>query len=266
VLVETGLSALRTYALLTMAEHFLNGEDIRGLFLLVDDSHQNVLPVLLIYAEKLKQKGYRIECVNPGRPDVLPSVGITEPFWPPNVSITQPNTVLMLHSIEILQMLAHVDNRTVLKQLGIWLSSPNVSQVVLSLNRNVSPVEDIRWFEVMCSQRMDLLERNGNRFRVETLWRKPRGKAVVLKELLTIENGQLVECSVIKDEIVPKKPTAQPTNILADLTFNVNISGEEQKDKDNLVLPYTEVGQIVYTLDREDDFDEEDDPDDDLEI
>ena len=116
-----------------------------------------------------------------------------------------------------------------------------MSQVVLSVNREVSSAEELRKLEYLCSQKLDLLERNGSEFKVESLWKKPRGKALMQKELLVIENCRLLKCSVVKDAvIVADKPTSQPTNLLADLTFNVNISGEERKDKDNLVLPYTE--------------------------
>lgn len=36
------------------------------------------------------------------------------------------------------------------------------------------------------------------------------------------------------------KPAASASDMLAGLTFNVNSSAEEKKDRDQLVLPYTE--------------------------
>lgn len=115
-----------------------------------------------------------------------------------------------------------------------------MSQIVLTVNREVRTPEELHKLEYLCSQKLDLLERNGSEFKVESLWKKPRGKAVSQKEVVVIEDFRLVKCSVVKEPVVADKPKSQPTNLLADLTFNVNISGDEKKDKDNLVLPYTE--------------------------
>uniref|UniRef100_L7M7L7 Elongator complex protein 5 n=1 Tax=Rhipicephalus pulchellus TaxID=72859 RepID=L7M7L7_RHIPC len=67
------------------------------------------------------------------------------------------------------------------------------------------------------------------------------------------------------------KPVTQQPDPTANLTFNLRLSEEEKAAKDNLVLPYVKTassskgkGEITYVMEREDDFDEEDDPDDDL--
>ncbi|XP_003742747.1 uncharacterized protein LOC100898210 [Galendromus occidentalis] len=249
-----------------MANHFLNAEDIRGLFLMIDDCRQNILAVISTYREKLREKGYNVHIINPSRPDIMESGTIAPPFWPPNFKVSQPKSVLILHSLELLQALADVDFQTLFKQLINWLALPTVSQIVVSVNRESMSTGELETLEYLCSQKLELLERNGNDFKVESLWKKPRGKALVQKEIVVIQNSRLVKCSVVNDPVLPAGARSQPASILADLTFNVNITGDEQKDKDKLVLPYTEAGQITYTLDREDDFDEEDDPDDDLDI
>uniref|UniRef100_A0A1E1X5G3 Elongator complex protein 5 n=1 Tax=Amblyomma aureolatum TaxID=187763 RepID=A0A1E1X5G3_9ACAR len=101
--------------------------------------------------------------------------------------------------------------------------------------------------------------------------RKPGGR--VLREdeefVLTAD----LSITDIKKVVQKKeeKPVAQQPDPAANLTFNLRLSDEEKAAKDSLVLPYIKKpsagrgkGEITYVMEREDDFDEEDDPDDDL--
>ncbi|KAJ2799672.1 Elongator complex protein, partial [Coemansia furcata] len=70
----------------------------------------------------------------------------------------------------------------------------------------------------------------------------------------------------------PLQPSPQATDPAANLSFNLNLTDKQRRDKAGVALPYLEArvadvsgGEIVYQLDDEDDWDE-DDPDDDLEI
>ncbi|KAJ2876171.1 Elongator complex protein [Coemansia aciculifera] len=70
----------------------------------------------------------------------------------------------------------------------------------------------------------------------------------------------------------PPQPSAQATDPAANLSFNLNLTDKQRRDKAGVALPYLEArvadvsgGEIIYQLDDEDDWDE-DDPDDDLEI
>lgn len=109
----------------------------------------------------------------------------------------------------------------------------------------------------------------GVQSRCRIVHRKSNGRAVkeeqdfTINEDLTITDIRKVEAQ----KAVPKDPPKpDPT---ANLTFNLRLSGDEKTAKDNLVLPYLKKpsggsGEIFYVMEREDDFDEEDDPDDDL--
>ncbi|KAJ2824893.1 Elongator complex protein [Coemansia sp. 'formosensis'] len=70
----------------------------------------------------------------------------------------------------------------------------------------------------------------------------------------------------------PLQPSPQATDPAANLSFNLNLTDKQRRDKAGVALPYLEArvadvsgGEIIYQLDDEDDWDE-DDPDDDLEI
>ncbi|KAJ2491974.1 hypothetical protein IWW37_001827 [Coemansia sp. RSA 2050] len=70
----------------------------------------------------------------------------------------------------------------------------------------------------------------------------------------------------------PLQPSPQAADPTANLSFNLSLTDKQRRDKAGVALPYLEArvsdasgGEIVYQLDDEDDWDE-DDPDDDLEI
>ncbi|XP_022698355.1 uncharacterized protein LOC111265712 [Varroa jacobsoni] len=249
-----------------MADKILAGEDIRGLFLIYDDSEQSALAILKLYCEVLRNKGYNLQVLNASRPDILPPSSCST-LWPPPVDKATP-TVLILHGVELLLCLGKADLKQLFRDVLDWLSYDNVRQVVCVANRELTAADELQKLEYICSQRVELLSRKGDLFIVNTLWKKPKGKAILQKEEVRISYGVMASSSIITNwpAEMSLKPAASASNMLAGLTFNVNSSAEEKKDRDQLVLPYTEAGEISYTLDREDDFDEEDDPDDDLNI
>lgn len=106
----------------------------------------------------------------------------------------------------------------------------------------------------------------------KTVHRKPGGRILrqeeefILKPDLSIADIKKVDRQKLEAKPAPQQP--DPT---ANLTFNLRLSDEEKATKDSLVLPYIRKqpsgggkGEITYVMEREDDFDEEDDPDDDL--
>lgn len=56
-----------------------------------------------------------------------------------------------------------------------------VRQVVCVASRELTAAEDLRKLEYICCQRLELLSREGNVFTVDTLWKKPKGKAILQK-------------------------------------------------------------------------------------
>ncbi|XP_064460058.1 elongator complex protein 5-like [Ornithodoros turicata] len=102
--------------------------------------------------------------------------------------------------------------------------------------------------------------------------KKPGGRAAVEEEQFEM-TPELTICNIKKiqqEKAVPKAAQVDPT---ANLTFNLRLSEGEKDARDKVVLPYLKkpdlpehpgTGSITYTLEKEDDFDEEDDPDDDL--
>lgn len=72
-------------------------------------------------------------------------------------------------------------------------------------------------------------------------------------------------------KVPAETPSSDPTpeSLLAASTFSLSLTEDQRRAKNELLLPHTRVqgegGQIHYTPDREDDWDE-DDPDDDLDI
>lgn len=101
--------------------------------------------------------------------------------------------------------------------------------------------------------------------------RKPGGRVLRENEEFVLTTDLFI--TDIKKVVHKKeeKPVAQQADPTANLTFNLRLSDEEKAARDSLVLPYIKrpsagrgKGEITYVMEREDDFDEEDDPDDDL--
>ncbi|KAJ2889587.1 hypothetical protein GGI21_006515 [Coemansia aciculifera] len=84
--------------------------------------------------------------------------------------------------------------------------------------------------------------------------------------------------STVEPALAAARPLQQQSQASSDpaanLSFNLNLTDKQRRDKAEVALPYLEArvadtagggGEIIYQLDEEDDWDE-DDPDDDLEI
>lgn len=56
-----------------------------------------------------------------------------------------------------------------------------VRQVVCVANRELTAADELQKLEYICSQRVELLSRKGDLFIVNTLWKKPKGKAILQK-------------------------------------------------------------------------------------
>ena len=80
-----------------------------------------------------------------------------------------------------------------------------------------------------------------------------------------------------KSVAVQKEKTATSVAAATNLTFNLSLSESQKSQRESLVLPYTEAQVfegdanvkdtvIHYIADKNDDFDSEDDPDDDLDL
>ncbi|CAN7939743.1 unnamed protein product [Ixodes hexagonus] len=106
-------------------------------------------------------------------------------------------------------------------------------------------------------------------FLCRAVHRKPGGRILREEQEFTIAAGlsitniKKVEQKKVAREVTKPDPAAN-------LTFNLRLTGDEREARDGLVLPYLKTsspsgsGEISYVMEREDDFDEEDDPDDDL--
>lgn len=110
-----------------------------------------------------------------------------------------------------------------------------------------------------------------------TLLRKPSGKVIKAQEEFSLTpdfkvQGVKVFQKTTGQARVPADTSSSdptPESLLAASTFSLSLTDEQRRAKNELLLPHTRVqgegGQILYTPDREDDWDE-DDPDDDLDI
>ncbi|KAH6933214.1 hypothetical protein HPB50_013534 [Hyalomma asiaticum] len=110
-----------------------------------------------------------------------------------------------------------------------------------------------------------------NALRCKTVHRKPGGRVVREdEEFVLMPDLSITDIKKVAQK-QEAKPLPQQPDPTANLTFNLRLSEEEKAARNNLVLPYVKTsssskgkGEITYVMEREDDFDEEDDPDDDL--
>ena len=115
----------------------------------------------------------------------------------------------------------------------------------------------------------------GSAVLVEMEHRRKSGRMVGLSFVLsTIASGSSLKTSeqriTLRDDHVAFRPTAGPeTGDAADFasgTFNLKLTEKQRQARDGVVLPYFDAqtgggqgGRILYEMDREDDFDEEED-------
>ncbi|XP_068220738.1 elongator complex protein 5 [Palaemon carinicauda] len=108
-------------------------------------------------------------------------------------------------------------------------------------------------------------------YKCRIVLKKPSGKVLQSCEEfnlgpdLTVQDNRTVE--IVKHQ--PEETSDADAILAAQTTFNLTLTEDQRKSKNMLLLPHTRVqssgGQILYTPDDVDDWDEED-PDDDLDI
>ncbi|OZJ03113.1 hypothetical protein BZG36_03370 [Bifiguratus adelaidae] len=113
-------------------------------------------------------------------------------------------------------------------------------------------------------------------------WVRRSGKVIFDKCLVQVKNGRLHVMHLPEQKVVEEEVSRSDTpEGMSNLSFNLSLTDEQRKAKENLILPYTKVignrqdevnvnekkqdVSFFYEPDAADDFDEED-PDDDLTI
>ncbi|XP_022905319.1 elongator complex protein 5 [Onthophagus taurus] len=187
-------------------------------------------------------------------------------------------------SVVIIDSLVHVINEYGFHQTYKWINELIQNkgieiQIIAVLHRDILEERNVvRYLEHLSTFVISLEPKflRGNNFRVLYKYKKSSGKViksleefwidrdgVKTKPIDKIDVKRLMEGS-IGEEVIPDQLT----------TFKISLEEHERKEKDKLVLPFhptynpqKEEGgvQIVYHLDENDDWDEED-PDDDLDI
>ncbi|KAK7085135.1 hypothetical protein SK128_000449 [Halocaridina rubra] len=163
----------------------------------------------------------------------------------------------------------HQDTHNLIHDLHRFSADDTVEQVVVYCGRDCVPESFIISLNHLSSAVIHLYK--GNPTRCKVILKKPSGKIVKTYEEFTLSPELKVqETRAVQLEKEPRgESTDEDAVLAAQTTFNLTLTEEQRKSKNKLLLPHTRVqssgGQILYTPDDEDDWDEED-PDDDLNI
>ncbi|KAI8086009.1 Elongator complex protein 5 [Halteromyces radiatus] len=195
-----------------------------------------------------------------------------------------------------------IDNKTMIHQLPPLSDSLNrLASVVMTLEQLKAPTAQTetqaRLTGFVAQDTFSYLHTTSNQVTrggvAKIEWRRKSGKVIYETNGFLLDNGRLVVVPASQlgvqeqdeneesddDEKNNKTDTPDPT---ANLSFNLSLTDEQRKTKENLVLPYLKAqqveidgstssstsssgGAIYYEPDAADDFDDED-PDDDLDI
>lgn len=191
--------------------------------------------------------------------------------WMEYVSIQKEPFVLVIDSLTTVLM--HEDFGKVYRAL-LCLSRKTCVQLIVALvHEDVHGEHEVDQLCHLATTVLTLVARDAAvpvaPFLCRVVHRKPGGRVLREEQEFTMETGLgIIDIKKVEQKKVAKE-VAKP-DPAANLTFNLRLTGDEREARDGLVLPYLKTpsqsgsGEISYVMEREDDFDEEDDPDDDL--
>ncbi|MPC20798.1 elongator complex protein 5-like [Portunus trituberculatus] len=172
-------------------------------------------------------------------------------------------------------LMLHQDSGQLVRGLHTLARESEVEQVVVYCGRDVVCEDMLEAVTHLASGVLHL--RHTQPCSCAVLVRKTSGKVIKAQEEFSLTPDFRVQgvkptqntgqVGVPADTSASSDPT--PESLLAATTFSLSLTDEQRRAKNELLLPHTRVqtegGQILYTPDQEDDWDE-DDPDDDLDI
>lgn len=185
---------------------------------------------------------------------------------------TPKNVIVAIDSV-IECFLLIKDFYNILRKL---LNSNHVTQIINLLHGDCVPSNNIL-AEIKHISNVIIVVTNGNisAMTCMILTRRP-GRKVITEEIFCwIDESGVMRSK--KTTPVVKKESETDRSLPADLaTFRIELNEQEKKSRDQVVLPYTQIGagdsaassgggKIIYELEVADDWDEED-PDDDLDV
>lgn len=207
--------------------------------------------------------GEPAECVTKPLPEVMKSR-----CW------TGGKVAVVVDRLEHLKL--HQDSGQLVRGLHTLAHEGEVEQVVVYCGRDVVSEDMLEAVAHLASGVLHL--HHTQPCSCAILVRKPSGKVIKAQEEFCLTPDFRVQgvrpaqkntgqVGVPADTSASSDPT--PESLLAATTFSLSLTDEQRRAKNELLLPHTRVqgegGQILYTPDQEDDWDE-DDPDDDLDI
>lgn len=182
-------------------------------------------------------------------------------------TVRSKKSVLVIDKLD--DLINHQDSLNLIRNLHKLSSGENVEQLVVYCGRDCVPGDMISAISHIASATIHIEPRSPCRCKV--LLRKPSGKIVQTCEEFTLTPDlQLQGNRIVEKDSAPQAESSDADAILAaQTTFNLSLTEDQRKSKNMLLLPHTRVqssgGQIHYTPDDADDWDDED-PDDDLDI
>ncbi|XP_069978894.1 elongator complex protein 5 [Penaeus vannamei] len=202
----------------------------------------------------------------------------------PNVNVAQPLHNIMNSSyvkgsggtqkvvmvIDRLEKIAlYQDPLQLIRSLHILASEEHVQQLIVLSGRDVLPENILSAVCHIASAVVYVLPTTPSSCKV--VLKKPSGKVLKSHEEFTLTPDLQVQVRKAQSQTtLPSASDPETDAILAaQTTFNLALTDDQRRAKNNLLLPHTRIqstgGQIHYTPDDVDDWDD-DDPDDDLDI
>nr|XP_045617159.1 elongator complex protein 5-like isoform X1 [Procambarus clarkii]XP_045617160.1 elongator complex protein 5-like isoform X1 [Procambarus clarkii] len=164
----------------------------------------------------------------------------------------------------------HQDSLDVIRSLHLLSGGDNIEQLILYCGRDIMPESTLSAVCHITAAVVHVLPTNPCSCRI--ILRKPSGKIIKVHEEFSLtQDLQVQDIHLTKSkEASCSLESANAVAILAaQTTFNLSLTDDQRVAKNNLLLPHTRIqsqgGEIHYTPDDVDDWDEED-PDDDLNI
>lgn len=196
--------------------------------------------------------------------------GLNEVFEETSKSST--NTVIVIDSLAECYILM----KDFFTQLRKLLSNKFITQIITLLHRDCVPSKNVLVdLHHISNAIIEITDGNSNSNTCSLLIRRPGRK--VIKDTIScwVDENRMLHSKKFTP-VVKKLADNQDTLPSGLSTFRIELNENEKKSRDQVVLPYTQIGagdsvlssgtgKIIYELEAADDWDEED-PDDDLDI
>lgn len=190
-------------------------------------------------------------------------------LWMERLSNQKEPFVLMIDSLTTILM--HEDFQDVYRALMCLSRKACIQLVVALVHQDVHGEREVDQLRRLATTVLAPVATAAGLPLCRVVHRKPGGRVTREEQEFTVEAGFTITNIKKVEQKKVAKEVAKP-DPAANLTFNLRLTSDEREARDGLVLPYLKApsaggsGEISYVMEREDDFDEEDDPDDDLDF